>query len=88
MNLSSLQVSFPGMDLIVAQVMALFSYLERPWFVADHRLIREHQGDPGGRVGAVLRVYVKCVDGQDGAARKRFEAALRVDRPPGSRTSP
>ena len=33
----------------------------------------------GHSVNVLLKVYAKCIDGQDEAARRRIEAALRTD---------
>jgi hypothetical protein len=33
----------------------------------------------GHSVHVLLKVYAKCIDGQDEAARRRIEAALRTD---------
>jgi integrase len=37
----------------------------------------------GHSVHVLMKVYAKCVDGEQEAAKKRIEAALRADEPPG-----
>lgn len=41
----------------------------------------------GHSVNVLLRVYAKCLDGQDAAARRRIEAALGTEPPPADRAA-
>jgi hypothetical protein len=48
--------------------------------LADPALTRSQAAEwAGHRVAVLLRIYAKCIEGQDKAARRRIEEALRDD---------